>query len=161
MKIYAPSITKGLARDSSEGEYHELFAPENKETLIKLSEDAQGNVKFGQKYLTSDVICVNLIGTVDVNTTARVLLPYPIVIPKLFTGSTGVAAMKPSSPKNVSILVGGVVKGVASIGVDGAITYTGPDLDTEVPAGAEISFKFDSLVNSGGGDIALSLYILK
>lgn len=161
MQIFAPRITSGLARDSSAAEYQELFAPENKETLLKFSEDAEGNVMFDQKRLTEDAICVNFVGAVDSNTTARVVLPYPIVIPKLFTKSFGVSALKPSASKTITVSVAGRGIGTVQVGADGAMTFAGPADNVLVQAHAEIALNFDALVGSGGGDITMSLYILK
>ena len=161
MQIFAPQISSGEARENKEGAYSPLYAPTNKAALDQIGKDAKGKMTFGGQYLGTDAICVNIVGTLDAATTARVVLPYPVGIPAGWANSVGRAALRPSAPKAVAISVEGLQVGTATIATDGSVTFSALEAGIDVAANKEIALNFDSLVNSGGGDITLSLYVLK
>ena len=161
MQVFAPKITGGESRADKAAAFQPLYAPANKAALDQVGKDSNGKLTFGGKYVGTECVCINVVGTITEATTARVLLTFPIGIPKGWAQSVGHAATKPSAPKTVPISVDGAAVGAAVIAVDGTVTFTGMDNDLAVDAGKEIALNFDSLVNSGGGDITLSLYVLK
>lgn len=162
MRMYAPKIISGEAKDAESETYKPLYLPKNPEVLEKINTDPDGKVKFDDTYLNTDAICVNVPGTLTEATTVRVLLPFDVGIPANWANSLGKSVTPPSAPKSIGIYAAGTLIGSATLMTDRRVEFSGLDEDgMHLTAGTELAFNLDSLVNSGASDFSISIYVLK
>ena len=167
MDIFNPTLVGTISHKdshSSDSKTVSLHVHENSATLASLGEDAEGRLTFNGQTVVSDVelVSFNLDGVITDTAAAMTIAMADMKLPKAFAGSRAVCLTPPASTVTVPFKVGTVVVGSVSIeAVTGNCTFVGASTDVSIAAGAILTLTFDSLANTGGGNVAVVLSFIK